>query len=157
MNKIKLLVVIVIGLCLVNIGLMAFILSQPPGPPSGMPGPPGMHPEERPRRLIIEKLDLDKQQVTAYDQLIESHRGAVRNIEDSMRTTKNQLYATLNQSNAALKDSLVARLASLQQQIEMVHYSHFEDIRKLCRPDQLKLFQELTADLAAYFRPGKRK
>lgn len=156
MNKIKFLMVIVVGLCLVNIGLMAFIFfRQPPMPGDEMHGPPGIQSEDRPRHLIIKRLDFDEAQVRQYDTLIEAHRAAVRNLEDSIRTAKNQLYATLNENGAIAKNSLVAKLASLQQQMELVHYSHFEDIKKLCRPDQVQRFKELTADLSAYFRPGK--
>lgn len=157
MNKIKFLMVIVVGLCLINIGLMAFIFfRQPPGPPDReMHGPPGMHPEDRPRHLVIQKLDFDAAQIRQYDTLIEAHRAAVRNLEDSIRAAKNELYATLNGNDGAAKDALLAKLGSLQQQMELIHYSHFEDIKKLCSPQQLEKFKELTADLAAYFRPGK--
>ena len=159
MNKIKFLMVIVVGLCLINIGLMAFIFfRQPPPPPRPeMHGPPGIHPEDRPRHLIIKRLDFDEAQIMRYDTLIEAHRSSVRKLEDSIRTAKNQLYATLNEDGSALKDSLVVKLGSLQRQMELVHYSHFEDIKKLCRPNQLQRFKELTGDLAAYFRPDKRR
>jgi periplasmic protein CpxP/Spy len=158
MNKIKYLMAIGVGLCLLNIGLMAFIFfRQPPTPGPDMHGPPGIRPEDRPRHLIIKRLDFDEAQVRQYDTLIEAHRAAVRKLEDSIRTTKNQLYATLNQDGTAAKDPLVATLGSLQRQMELIHYSHFEDIKKLCRPDQLQRFKELTADLSAYFRPDKRR
>lgn len=157
MNKIKFLMVVVVGLCLVNIGLMAFIFfRQPPGPPGpDMHGPPGMHPEDRPRHLIIQKLAFNEAQVRQYDTLIEAHRASVRKLEDSIRNTKNELYATLNGNGSAAKDSLVVKLGLLQQQMEQIHYSHFEDIKKICTPQQLQQFKELTAELAAYFRPGK--
>lgn len=156
MNKIKFLMAIVVGLCLVNIGLMAFIFFRQPaaGGPE-MHGPPGIRPEDRPRHLIIKRLDFDEAQIMQYDTLIEAHRASVRTLEDSIRSAKNQLYATLNNDGAAAKDSLVAKLGLLQRQMELVHYSHFEDIKKICRPNQLERFKELTADLAAYFRPGR--
>lgn len=158
MNKIKFLMVIVVGLCLINIGLMAFIFfHRPPPPGPDMHGPPGIHPEDRPRHLIIKRLDFDEAQIMQYDTLIEAHRSSVRKLEDSIRTTKNQLYATLNENGDAAKDPLVAKLGSLQRQMELVHYSHFGDIKKICKPNQLQRFKELTADLAAYFRPDKRR
>lgn len=140
---------VVVGLCIVNIGLMAFILfrSQAPHPP-----PPGMPPEDRPRFLIIQKLSLDKEQVAKYDELIAAHRQTVRQLERQMMDTKNKLYSTL-QSASATKDSLVNKLGALQEQMETVHYNHFLDIKKICRPDQQQKFNELTTELAEYFRP----
>jgi len=147
MNKIKFLMGVVVGLCIVNIGLMGFILfrSQP------HPLPPGMPPEDRPRHLIIQKLSLDKEQVAKYDELIAAHRDAVHKLEMQIMDSKNKLYSTL--VSGAEKDSLVSRLGNLPQQMETVHYNHFLDIKKLCRPDQQQKFHELTTDLAEYFRP----
>jgi periplasmic protein CpxP/Spy len=149
MNKIKFLMGLVVGLCIVNIGLMGFILlrSQVPTPP-----PPGMHPEDRPRHLIIQKLSLDKEQVAKYDELIANHRNTVRSLEKQMMDTKNKLYSTLV-SPPGEKDSLVKQLGSLQEQIETVHYNHFLDIKKLCSPEQQQKFNELTTEIAEYFRP----
>ena len=141
---------IVVGLCVVNIGLMAFILLRSQGGPP--PPPPGMPPEDRPRFLIIQKLSFDKEQVTKYDELISAHREAVRKLETQMMDVKNQLYGTLTAENAN-KDSLVHRLGNLQEQMETVHYNHFLDIKKICRPDQQQKFNELTTELAQYFRP----
>lgn len=140
---------VVVGLCIVNIGLMGFILFRSQGPP---PPPPGMPPEDRPRHLIIQKLSLDKEQVTKYDELIAAHRATVHGLEVQMMDTKNKLYSTL-QSPSAAKDSLVKKLGALQEQMETVHYNHFLDIKKLCHPDQQQKFIELTSELAEYFRP----
>lgn len=143
---------VIVGLCVVNIGLMAFILFKSQDPQRT--GPPGMPPEDRPRHLIIQKLSFNDQQVAAYDELIYAHRDTIRQLERKIMDTKNKLYGTL--VNGGAKDTLVAELAALQQQIETVHYNHFIDIKKLCRPEQQQKFNELTRELAEYFRPHKR-
>src|SRR6201989_959576 len=143
MNKIKFLMGVVVGLCIVNIGLMAFILlgsgTRPPD------GPPGMPPEDRPRQLIIQKLNFNKAQVEKYDALIAMHRDTVRRLERAIMEAKNKLYTTLSNSGGS-KDSLVQQLGTLQRQMEMVHYNHFLDIKKLCTADQQGNFNELTKE-----------
>ena len=142
MNKIKFLMGVVVGLCIVNIGLMGFILFRPAinTPPvmvrRGVPGPPGMMPEERPRQLIIQKLNFSREQVIEYDKLIEAHRDSIHTLEKQIRNAKNQLYSTLVPGTIAEKDQLVRRLGELQQRMESVHYNHFLEIKKLCRDKQ---------------------
>jgi hypothetical protein len=53
------------------------------------------------------------------------------------------------------KDSLENKLGELQRQIETVHYNHFTDIKKLCKPEQLENFNALTHDLAKFFAPER--
>lgn len=140
---------VIVGLCVVNIGLMAFILFKTQGPQRH--SPPGMPPEDRPRHLIIQKLSFDDEQVAKYDELIQAHRDTIRKLDRNIMEVKNAFYNTLvtNISN----ERMLQALGSLQQNIEAVHYNHFRDIQQLCRPDQQQKFNELTKDLAEYFRP----
>lgn len=152
MSKLKLLTIAVIGLLLINLGIIAWLFLQKPpaheGRPSGGEGP---------KLIIIERLHFDETQVAAYETLIKAHQSAIHHTEDSIRITKNQLYATLTIEGHAGKDSLITKLSDLQQQIEEIHYNHFTDIRKLCKPDQLGDFNRLTDDLARFFNQGKKR
>ena len=154
MNKLRLLWVAVIGLIVINLALLLFLFTHQPGPmPPHGPGP-GRRPEG-PKRIIMERLHFDEQQVTAYEALIVQHRKAIRELEGEITDTRTSLYLTLSDTAHTGKDSLQHRLAELQEQIDKVHYDHFNDIRKLCRPDQLSYFSHLTHDLADLFSPEK--
>ena len=151
MSKMKLLSIAVIGLLLLNFGTLAFLfLNKPPHPPMG-PGPGG----EGPKRIIIERLGFDKEQIAQYEKLIDGHRRTIRELDGEIRETKNNLYSTLSSGSQLNKDSLQTRLGEIQKQIETTHYNHFADIKKLCRPEQLKAFDELTKELARFFAPGR--
>ncbi|MES2850126.1 MAG: hypothetical protein V4685_13795 [Bacteroidota bacterium] len=153
MSKIKLLSIAVIGLLLTNAGIIAFLLlKKPPAPIEGMP------PEKRegPKKIIIERLHFDKTQVAEYELLIAQHRKLVRELKDSISDTKNTLYQSLKTDNFSGKDSLTGLLSGLQKRIESVHYDHFTQIKKLCRPEQMEAFDKLTNDLAFYFSTEKK-
>lgn len=153
MSKIKLLTIAVIGLLLVNLGFVAFLFfKKPPHKPKGRP-PMG---QAGPKKIIIDRLDFDKEQVAQYDQLIKEHQVAIKSLEDSIKYAKNDLYRSLTDENNTGKDSLIANLGLLQRQIELTHYQHFESIKKICHPDQLTYFNELTKELARFFAPGKK-
>jgi hypothetical protein len=145
MNKVKVLSIVSIGLLLTNLMLVAFIvLRQPPGP---------RH-HEGPRDIIIEKLHFNEAQVRDYDSLIKGHRSAIKTSQDQIMSLKNQLYSTLLKENQnAVKDSIISQINQMQAKIEQIHYSHFEDIRHLCKNEQLANFEQLTMEIAGLFTP----
>lgn len=152
MTKLKLLTLAVIGLLVMNLGIVGFLLlGKPPLPPRG--GTPFA--KETPRDKIIERLHFDQGQVKQYEELIRQHRESMRSLQNNVREIKGALYTTLNAENATAKDSLTVELVSLQKQIEMVHYNHFIEIKKLCKPGQLEYFTTLTSELADFFSPEK--
>jgi periplasmic protein CpxP/Spy len=154
MSKIKLLTIAVIGLLAINIAVLGFLLlRKPPMPPNGIP-----QAEEKkgPKQIIIDKLQFDKEQVTLYESLIVEHRESVKALKDSISDTKNNLYQTLKTKTFASKDSLINLLSALQKRIESVHYEHFAQIKKLCKPQQMEDFKKLTSELALYFTTEKK-
>ncbi len=154
MSKLKLLTIAVIGLLAINIGVVSFLLlRKPPLPPAGRPS---VRKENGPKKLIIERLHFDKDQVAAYELLIAEHQVAVKALKDSISHTKNSLYQSLKNETFSNKDSLISQLSNLQKRIELVHYEHFTQIKKICRPEQKEAFNALTSELAFYFTTEKK-
>lgn len=147
-------------LLLMNVAILLFlVIGKPPMPehrPHGMNGP---H-HEGPKRLIIEKLHFDDEQKQAYEKLIHAHRAQIDSLDHEVRFCKNELYSLLKQEpiDTAAQKKLVSKLGELQLQIEQTHFDHFRDIKKLCHPDQMDDFDDLTTKLAALFsHPPKPK
>lgn len=142
MNKLRFFTMTTIVLLAVNI----FLLWKMSG--NGIP------PRDRPRNAVIERLGFDEEQVKKYDVLIQEHRKRVKQYNDEFRQLKNALYGTLSAAEGKINtDSLVALMGMKQQEIEKLHYSHFQDIHALCTPEQEEKFQQLTGDIAAIFAP----
>jgi hypothetical protein len=80
-------------------------------------------------------------------------------LDDSIRQTKNKLYSGLSENNinTKTKDSLIALLNAYQKQVEETHFKHFEDIKKLCKPEQQDDFKALTEELSKIFAPRPRQ
>ncbi len=153
MSKIKLLTIAVIALLVINTGIVGFLLmKKPPMPPGGSP-PMG---RDGPRKMIIERLHFDKEQVATYEKLIEEHQASVKLLGDSVKIAKNNLYRSLQSETFTGKDSLVNQLGALQRQIELLHYNHFTDLKKICKPGQLSKYNDLTKELAHFFSSEKK-
>ena len=154
MERTKLLTITIIGLLLINLATLGFVFLNGPKP-GGMPheGRP------LPKDIIIDKLHFDANQQKEYEKLIRWHRGKIDQLDDSIRQTKNTLYSGLTESdtNTKAKDSLIALLNSYQKQVEETHFKHFEDIKKLCKPEQQEDFKALTTELSRIFAPRPRR
>lgn len=146
MSKLTMLTWAVVGLLLINLGLVAFLVfSRPMHPPRiGQRG-------DGPKNLIIEKLGFTPPQIARYEQLIQEHQTEVRRLKDEIKETKNDFYATLAGEDQSKKGFFISRLGTLQRQIETTHYNHFLDLKKLCTADQKDKFNDLTSELAGYF------
>ncbi len=154
MSKIKLLSFAILILIVINLGMLVFLVANkrqlPPETNESMR-------LEGPREIIIDRLHFDKQQVLAYDKLINQHRELMRELNGRIHEMKNSLYQLLKMEPATPNDSLINQLGELQKKIEQVHFSHFTQIKKLCRPEQLVEFKELIYDLANYFSTEKNR
>jgi protein CpxP len=146
MDKIKLLTVAVVALLLLNFGTLGFLLLA--GPKHDR-----RPPHREPKEIIIDQLQMDAAQQTAYQKLINSHRGTIDRLDHQSRRTKNELYLQLTQKtvDTKAKDSLIARLANYQKEIEETHFKHFQDIKNLCTPEQMNRFDHLTEELSRIF------
>lgn len=153
MSKVRILSIALFGLIVINLILLAFYFYNKPPNPSNEKPPVS---KRGPQDLIIKQLHFDKDQVFQYEKLIDDHRKIIKVLEDSISITKNELYLTLESGNTSEKDSLISRLANLQKEIEFVHYDHFTDIKKICKPDQLVYYNELISNLADFFNPLKK-
>jgi periplasmic protein CpxP/Spy len=143
MTKHRFFLLIIIALVLLN-GVLLFLHFNRP---DRRPGP---------RSIIIERLKFDDQQIGQFDDLVKIHQETSMANEDKINEVKNTLYLQLNNPSNALKiDSLAQNIAELQKNAEMINFKHFEDIKKICKPAQLPLFEKLTGELAQLF--GKKK
>lgn len=153
MEKTKLLTITVVGLLLLNLGTLGFLFLN------GKDNRREHEGRREPKQIIIKKLHFDANQQKEYDKLIEWHHGEITTFDDNIREAKNNLYLQLNQNetNVKIKDSLIAVINSNQKQIEITHFNHFEDIKKLCHKDQMEYFNELTEELSQIFAPKQRR
>lgn len=149
MSKVKILSIVSSVLFIANIALITFLWMGAKHRP---------HPH-RNKKLIIEQLGLQGNQLAQYDSLITIHRKGIQANQDSIRGIKKVLYSNLNNNtNAANRDSLMQQIANFQKNIELVHYQHFADIKAICTKEQLPAFAELSKELDELFsNPPKPK
>lgn len=147
MNKSRLSVFLIIGLLCTNLMLVFFLFFRGPHHPN-------------PKQKIIKCLNFDKDQVSKYEKLVHLHRDEVIKMDKEIFNLKQKLYATLaSQENPIMLDSLSTEIGKIQKEIELLHYQHFEDIKKICTKEQIPVFNELTKEFGRMFsrKPPKKR
>lgn len=146
MTKIKILTYTVIALAVLNLSMIVFFV--------GMKTKFfGLH-HSGPRKMIIEKLQLDTKQQAVFEAMVELQIKRVKKDEKQIIATKENLYRLLTQPEIDLKakDSLIEVLGNLQKDIESSRFNHFKEVKKICKtPEQQENFKELTLELAKMF------
>jgi len=152
MDKIKLLTYAVIGLLLLNVGIIGFLFIT-----RSNRNPEGNH--RRPKEIIAEKLHFDVNQIEKYDSIIHIHKYKIDSLDSKNREIKSALYSQLKLPvvNTIVKDSLITLFLSNQKRIEEVHFQHFQDIKSICKASQLQDFNSLTQELGKMFSNQNRK
>jgi hypothetical protein len=106
-----------------------------------------------PRNEIIDRLHFDAKQVTQYDSLIVKHRKLIAQKEKEIQGLRTALFVGVAEGiSDGRKDTLVNQIGVLHADIQRIHYAHFLDIQRICKPEQQKDFALLTKDLAKMFR-----
>ena len=146
MDKIKLLTYSVIGLLLLNVGIIGFLFFSRPN----------RNPEEnhrRPKEFISEKLHFDANQNEKYESIIPIYKDKIDSLDAINRKLKSELYSQLKLQvvNSARKDSIINLFLANQKQIEQLHFKHFLDIKNICKASQLQDFNALTQELGKMF------
>ncbi len=112
------------------------------------------HRRHGPRNQIIEKLDLSEKQVVQYDVYITEHRKSIRTLEDKLSQKKKALFHNVDKP---FNDSIAEDISEIEKDILKVHYKHIQEIKSLCKGDQLEKFEKLNKEISQLFNAGRPK
>lgn len=155
MNKIKLLTFSVIGLLILNVGIICFLFFSKPA----FENRERIGIAKNPKEVIGKRLHFDANQLKQYQELIAVHRKKIDSLDANIKGIKLELYSKLqaNSVNTKTNDSLIHLILINQKLVEETHLKHFQDVKKLCRKWQLNDYNELTKDLGKLFSNNKKE
>lgn len=109
----------------------------------------------RPREIIIRELAFDEEQIKKYDVLITEHQQYIRSIEEQITEKKTKLYKSALLENSSVDSVLFSEIAQIHIELEKIHIDHFQQIKGLCKGDQLQKFDDIVPKFSTLFRPPK--
>ncbi len=142
MDNSKFLKIVIIILLFINISTLAFIWMHKP--PHAMPPPPSQEIGD----FLMHELNFTEAQRTQFVYMRDEHRSSVRDLRDESQYLRDKFFDLLD---AIPPDTikiyqLADSLTSVQKQIELSTFYHFQKVRTICSPRQQKKFDEVIKE-----------
>jgi hypothetical protein len=140
----KILMFIILFLVLVNSATLILMwMNRPPFPPHhGRSGGP-------PDKIIIERLNFDEEQIKQFELIKKEHQLQMRNLHEESNQIHKKYFKLLESENVndSIADFYEKQLANLTEKREEFTFIHFQKLKAICKPDQIKLFNEFVGEL----------
>ncbi|MDF2189755.1 hypothetical protein [Paraflavitalea sp. CAU 1676] len=129
-------------------------------------------------QFMVNELKLDKEQETAYWLLRDTLMSKQKTLWDSIRNSKKRFYDLLKDTASgslipkygttgpmSAQDSFIYNKAEqiglLQKELDLVTFRHFQQVRALCKPDQVLKFDTVIKEIVnrmtgGWRNPGKQ-
>jgi len=157
MDSNRFLKIVIVALLFINLGTLSFIWMQ-----QGKQGAPGPPPRGSVFEFLTHELKLSEQQQQQYEQMRDEHHATVEGLQKNSRQLHRQYFELLhgNLADSIQVNSMADSIASIQKQIDLITFYHFQKVRTICTPEQQKKFDEVI-DEALYMMappppPGRR-
>lgn len=120
---------------------------------------------EPPRRMgqfMVDQLKFDSAQEAVYWKMRDEMVAEQKPVWDSIRAAKKRFYDLLNQPSPS--DSMLEirseEVNVIQKKLDMITFRHFQQVRTICKPDQLQkldtVIKEIVNRMTFARRPNNR-
>ena len=137
----------VIVLAILNIALMVNMWLKP-----------GRHVPQQmgggPKEMIIKELEFSDAQIVKYNEMVNSHRKGMRELEESGKKIRQNYFKLMTSDtlDRKAKEEFELAIAENQKGIETITFDHFRLVRVLCSDDQKKKFDRIIGDVLKNMR-----
>lgn len=102
-----------------------------------------------PKRLIIEKLHFDEDQIEIFNTLVEEHQQQMSELRQQIFDSKEAFYSQLKQDapDTTVAYQSIANITSYEEKAEHITFDHFRKVRTICHPDQKQQFDIVISDI----------
>ncbi len=149
MEKTKLLTIAVIGLLILNFGLLSFLwfgTGQQRGSQGQLSGGRG---QSKALEFLMNELHFDAQQRAFCDNRLLKHRFLMDSLSDASRSTHDRLFDHLKIGDT----TGVFLLGDIQRQKQLEVFNYFYEIRQICKAEQKTHFDRIIYDAMRMLKP----
>ena len=105
--------------------------------------------ESKLKEIIKNELQFDKYQSTLFSNLVDAHQFQSAIIREEIVNAKKTYYQFEKPNQQALET-----LINNYRKLDSLNYTHFRDVRALCKGDQIKIFDELVLNIITHSNFG---
>lgn len=153
-SKIKTLVWTIIALIVLNIGSLGFLWYKQVTRPGQLPPPRNQ--QANPDKFLEMELQLTDEQVAAFSELRQQHQQETRKIRQVIHGLSGNLVEELfkSQPDTARVAALSDEIGRKQAEYERITYSHFDELKQVCTPDQQEKLRVILFEMLDNMRMG---
>ena len=142
---------VILVLVIMNIGLLGFLWVLHFKKPTHLPIAAKVDSEE----LFKRELQLDQQQFDSLKILREGHFRQRDSIQFEIMRLNRQVMEELfkNTPDTLLVQELFEQIGREQKEVGQITYDHFNEIKKICRPEQYERLKQLVFDAIELKQP----
>ena len=110
------------------------------------------------RAYLTKELALDSLQQLQYTKLIEQHQQQVNELRLQIHDAKDAFFSLLANSatSAETINEAAKHAVEVEQQLDMLTFNHFKDIRAICNITQQKKFDDIIKNAVKMMGPQQR-
>jgi len=135
--------VLLIGILLLsNLALVAFFVVNKPEKKEVKRDRPGGYMKE----ALKNEVGFDDQQMAKFDEMAAKHKQQMRPLFEDISKTKESFYKLLSQSDTpdSTLNTSAREIGEKQRLLDLKIFTHFQNIRELCTPEQRPKFDTLV-------------
>ena len=149
MKREKLLIIVVIALFVLNLVSLGFLFSGNfIGAKKNGPG--------KPDKIIIDGLKLDQNQINQFNAIREGHHQKMMSIEKQEEKARVAFFESLKAEpiDTVQADSFIRFMSTCKLEKDQLTFEHFKELKAICRPDQIPLYNEVIDKVAKILMRG---
>lgn len=108
-----------------------------------------------PAEFLVKELKFDDKQKDQLHQLANEHHRQAEKIQMQIRDARDSFFQMLKQPeiNDSAKKIMSANIAAKLQELDLLTFDHFKQVRSICSPDQQKKFDEIIQNVLQMMAP----
>jgi len=140
--------IFVVFLVLINTIILAYIFILKPNPNA----------KPKPGKFIIESLELDETQISSFEQMKRDHRSQMNKLDEEYKNLLTQYLNGLKekQVDSVINKTLEEKMAAIQIEKARITFSHFANVKSICREDQQKKLNNIVPELINVMAPANK-
>lgn len=110
-----------------------------------------MMPGGGPRDYVVKELGFNTEQQKKYTEMVKSHHENAQKFQDSIRQAKDALFSLLKDPAVTekTKQNAAAAISRQSENLDLLTFQHFQDVRNICTEDQKKKFDSIIHQVLA--------
>ncbi|MFP5042818.1 Spy/CpxP family protein refolding chaperone [Parasediminibacterium sp. JCM 36343] len=108
--------------------------------------------------FLIKELAFDSNQQRAYQALIKQHQETIREIKPRLKEAKEAYFSLLCDTSITENKikAAAAKANTVEAEIDIAGFHHFQEVRKLCTPQQQKKFDSVIVQTVRMMAPPQQ-